>query len=329
MKTWLSLLICSFVIFVPNFSYAADFNKALGIMDANIPSGADTAGMGNCWAAMPGYSSSNPATIAAGEPYRFSGSVNYSATIFKNGPAIHAYDTSVYAAMPFGGVVQMTHGGARSSSAATRMDCNVQFNHQPYFDLMYGLKVKENMFLNGDKFYLGLGAGVNWSKMGFASQGQNTLISRSRGMTLKSGALYQPIENLNFGAMYSWSRGWGEDRDIENAISVRSTSDTHQVRIGASWKVLPKFGTTLAADYQHLNIGHVKRDQFFVGVEQQVVKDRLYLYGGWAHSGPTAGVGLYFKHGGVNVAYMNNPFADLNPHLGRAQTITATAFIKW
>lgn len=329
MKTLLSALLCGFALLVPNFSHAADFGQALGIMDANKAPDALSASRGNTWAADPEGSSNNPACVAAGEPFKkVSGSVNYSATFFGKGPTLHSYDTSVYANVS-GGVVEVTLGNSRSASAATRMDGNVQTNHQPYIEVQYGLKVKDSLLRDGDKLYLGVGAGMDWSKMGFASQGQNTFISRSRGMTLKCGALYQLNERWNFGAMYAWSGSWNEDRDLENASSSRSISNTHQMRVGASWKVLPQFGTTLSADVQYLNLGIVSRVQPFVGVEQQIVKDKLYVYGGWAASGPTAGVGLYFKNGGVNVAWQNNPYADLNPHLGKANVIMATAFFKW
>jgi hypothetical protein len=267
------------------------------------------------------------------------GSVNYFATFFKKGPTFHSYETSIYAAVPFGGVAQLTLGNSQSGFAATRMDGDsVRFDHQPYFDIAYGLKVKENLFRDGDKLFVGVGGGVNWSKMGFASQGHTTSISRSRGFSLYTGVLYQPAENLNFGASYSWSRDRNEDRELmfseedESLLgwnSRRSTSNIHQARVGASWQVLPKFGTTVAVDLQYLSLGRTSRVQAFAGVEQQVIKDRLYIYGGWAGSGPTAGIGLYFKNGGVNVAYMNNPYADLNPHLGQANTVMATAFFKW
>jgi hypothetical protein len=331
MKTLLTAVAFGFVLLLsPPVSQAAEFGKALGIMSANLPAGADTAGMGNCWVAMPGYSSNNPATIAAGEPFRVSGSVNYSATFFKKGPTVHTYETSAYVAMPFGGVVQLTLGNSQSGFGKTRMDGDsIRFDHQPYFDIAYGAKVKENLLREGDKLFVGVGGGMNWFKMSFASGGQNNFVSRSRGVNLYCGALYQPTESLNFGVLYSWSRDWCEDRDIENKKSFRYAADTHQTRIGASWRVFPKFGTTLAVDVQHLNLGSANRVQVFAGVEQQVIKDRLYVYGGWAGSGPTAGVGLYFKNGGVNVAYIHNPHSDMNQYLGRANTVMATVFFKW
>lgn len=356
MQKFMIILACV-LIFIPGIVCADGFGTALNIMSANRPPDALSASRGNTWVADPEGSSNNPACIAAGEPFKVAGSANYFATFFKKGPTVHAYETSIYAAVPFGGVAQLTLGNSQSGFAKTRMDGDsIRFDHQPYFDIAYGLKVKENLFRDGDKLFVGVGGGINWFKMGFASQGHTNFISRSRGINLYSGVLYQPSENLNFGASYSWSRDWNEDReqifsegngsplgwneDGEQIFSEetsstagwnsrRSTSDIHQVRVGASWQILPKFGTTLAVDVQYLNLNGTSRVQAFAGVEQQIIKDRLYVYGGWAGSGPTAGVGLYFKNGGVNIAYQNNPYADLNPHLGRAQTIMATAFFRW
>lgn|GEM_PF-710611 len=330
-KLMVILLFC--FVLVPGVSCAADFGTALGIMDANRPPDALSASRGNTWVADPEGSSNNPACIAAGEPFRVSGSTNYIVMFFGNGPTVHSYETSIYAAIPFGGVAQLTLGNTQSGYAKTRMDGeSVRFDHQPYFDIAYGLKVKESLLRDGDKLFVGVGGGVNWSKMGFASQGQQTFISRSRGVNLYTGVLYQPTDGLNFGASYSWSYGRNEDRDfgdVENITSSRYTSTIHQTRVGASWTVLPKFGTTVAVDVQYLSLGHINRIQPFAGIEQQIIKDRLFVYGGWADKGPTAGLGLYFKNGGMNVAYMHNSNPDLNPHLGRSQTVMATAFFKW
>lgn len=323
-----------FVMFLSMISVsvygATDFGTALNIMSVNQPPDALSASRGNTWVADPEGSSNNPACIAAGESFGAAGTASYGATFFKNGPTVHSYETSAYVSMPFGGVVQLTLGNSQSGYAQTRMGGkSVRFDYEPFIDIAYGIKVKENFLCDGDKLFIGVGGGTNWFKMGFASRGNTNSISRSRGINLYTGLLYQPTENINLGATYSWFRDWNEDRDVLLGTSSRFPTVIHQVRAGASWTVLPKFGTSLSADLQYLGIGSVNRIQAFAGVEQQVVKDRLYVYAGWAHSGPTAGLGLYFKRGGVNVAYMNNPHSELNAHLGRAQMLMATAFFKW
>lgn len=309
---------------------SAGFGTALSIMTANVPPGADIAGMGNCWVALPNFSSNNPAVAAAGEKFRFGGSYTFGLIIFNSGPNVMIHQVSVAAALSKG-VLQLTLSNANSGIAATSMDMDAKFVYSPSIELIYGLKVAENLIRDGDKLYVGIGISFSTARMNFSLAGQNQLISRSRGFLLKGGFLYQsPVEGLNFGGMYAYSRDRNEDRELnineDNGSqywsSKRSTSEMHQFRLGASWQVLP--ATLIAVDYQHLNLGHVKRDQIFAGVEQQIIKDRLYAYGGWANSGPTAGVGVYFKDATFNVAYANNTFNDLNPHLGRSQAIMVT-----
>ena len=338
MKTWIALLCCCFVLVVPNFSQAADFSKALDIATTNIPSGADVAGMGNVQAAVSAFSSGNPAIVGCPEePYRIGASATYAFINFKNGPGVNLYSGTVSAKMPVG-YLQINGSNIRSGNSVTRMDTDTQFNSAPSVEVMYGLKVAENLLRTGDKLYLGAGGSFSGSKMSFSSQGQNLETSQSRGFGVKTGFLYQPIKHVSVGGFYSYSgsrtktselvQTENEDGSVSNGNHSRNSSgDVQQVRIGASWEILP--GTLIAADFQHLNIGSLKRDQVFAGVEQQIIKDRLYVYGGWAASGPTAGIGVYLKHGGLNVAYMSNPFADLNPHLGRNQMIMATAYFNF
>lgn len=330
MQKFAAVLVCVLIL-VPGAACADGFGTALNIMFINRSPDALSASRGNTWVADPEGSSNNPACIAAGEPFKAAGSTNYSATFFAKGPTLHTYEASFYATMPFGGVTQLTLSNSQSGFAATRMDGDsVRLDHQPYFDIAYGRQVGENVLRNGDKFFVGVGGGMNCFKMGFASQGHTNFISRSRGFSLYGGALYQPTENLNFGASYSWSRDFCEDRDIESGTSARYTSDIHQARVGASWNVLPNVGTTVAIDVQYLNLGHVNRIQPFVGVQQQIIKDRLYIHVGSANlKGFTLGPGLYFKNGGVNVAYSYNTNPELNPYFGQSHTIMATAFIKW
>ena len=160
------------------------------------------------------------------------------------------------------------------------MDADVQFNSAPSVEVMYGLKVSENLLRDGDKLYLGAGGTLSESKLNFSQAGQNVLVSRSRGFEVKAGFLYQPAKGLNFGGMYAYSRDRNDDRELnvneDNGSTFwtgqRSTSDMHQLRLGASWQILPT--TLIAVDYQHLSIGHLKRDQIFAGVEQQIIKDQ-------------------------------------------------------
>ncbi len=328
------MVVALVALLVPATSFAADFGTAMSITSANVPPGADVAGMGNCWAALPDFSSNNPAVIAAGEKLRFGTSYTFGLLMFKRGPDIIIHQVSGTAALP-AGILQVTLSNANSGSAGTAMDMDTKFVYSPSVELMYSLKVGENLLRDGDKLYLGVGGTLSTSRMNFSLAGQNILVSRTRGFETRIGFLYQLAPGLNFGGMYSYSRDRNDDRTFhvnEDDGSTfwtgqRSTSDVHQFRLGASWQILPT--TLIAIDYQHLNLGHVKRDQIFAGVEQQIIKDRLYVYGGWANSGPTAGIGVYFKNGGLNVAYMHNPFSLSEEHLGRSQVFMATVFFTF
>ena len=327
-------VILAAVLAVANVCPAAEFGIALSIMTANVPPGADVAGMGNCWVALPNFSTNNPANIASGDQIRFGASYSYSFIMFKRGPNLNVHIGSASVALPKG-VLQINFSGANSGSAGTAMDLDAKFAYTPTIELMYGLRAFENLLRDGDKLFLGAGGSLSMSKLNFSSAGENVFISRSRGFQVKTGFLYQPVSGLNFGGMYAYSRERNDDRELlvnedDGSLSwagKRSNSDMHQIRLGASYQILPRL--LLAADYQHLNIGHVKRDKYFIGAELQVVKDVLCVYGGWANSGPTAGIGAYWKWGGVNVAYANNIFKDMNPHLGRSQMVSAMAWINY
>ena len=330
----IAVFVAAMFLTVPAICSAADFGTALSIVTSNIPPGADVAGMGNCWVALPGFSANNPANVAAGDPFCFGALYSYWLIAFKRGPNLNVHISSASVALPKG-VLQVNFSSANSGSAGTAMDVDAKFAYAPTIELMYGVKAFESLLRDGDKLYLGVGGSLSTAKMNFSLSGQNMLVSRTRGFQAKTGFLYQPMKGLNFGGMYSYLCDRNDDRKLnineddglQSWSAKRSTSDIHQFRLGVSWQVLPRL--LLAADYQHLNIGHVKRDQYFVGAEFYVIKEVLAVYGGWANSGPTAGISAYWKWGGANVAYMNNTFDDLNRHLGRSQMVMATVFMNF
>lgn len=330
MKKALTILAVLCVVLGINMKiHAADFGQALSIMSATVAPGTDSLSMGGCWVALPNFSSNNPAVVAAGDPYKVAGSYSFNWIKFNRGPSLALHITSLSAALPKG-VLQLNAANANSANAGTAMEVDTKFAYSSYVELMYGLKIGESLIRNGDKLFLGAGGSITASKINFSQLGQNMFVARSRGFEAKAGFLYQPAKGLNFGGMYAYSRDRNEDRELtiseedgsQSWSSKRSTSDLHQIRLGASWQVLPRL--LLAADYQHLNVGHVKRDQYFIGAEFQVVKEIVSLYAGCANGGPTVGIGIYpSKHVGLNVAYGKDLFRDLNPHLGRSQMVSA------
>lgn len=258
MKKMLILTLIA-VLSIPTGVLAAEFGPALSMSMANVSPGADVAGMGNCWSALPGFSSNNPAVIPAGEKSRFGGSYTFGLIMFKRGPNATIHQGSANATLPKG-TLQLTLTNASSGLSGTAMDVDMKSAHAPSVELMYGLQAAENIFLAGDKFFIGAGGSLAMSQMKFSQLGQNVAISRSRGFEARCGFLYQPAEGVNFGGTYSYSRDRNDDRESlfyeEDGSSLgwnsrRSNSDLHQVRLGISWQVHPR--VLLAADYQHLN----------------------------------------------------------------------------
>lgn len=324
----MGLLVLVIAFLLPAGAFAAGFSQASSIMSATISPGPDSLSMGGCWVALPNFSSNNPAVVAAGDPYKAAVSYSFNWIKFGRGPSIGLHITSLSVTLPKG-VLQLNVANANSASAGTAMEADMKFDYSSYIELMYGLQVAESLIRNGDKFFLGVGGSLTASRISFSQLGQSMFVARSRGFEAKTGFLYQPAKGLNFGGTYIYSRDRNDDRELTFSddgspswSGKRSNSDLHQFRLGASWQVLPRL--LLAADYQHLNVGHVKRDQYFVGAEFQVVKEIVSIYAGCANGGPTVGLGVYpNKHVGLNVAYGRNLFQDLDPHLGRSQMVSA------
>lgn len=306
---------------------AGGFDEALSIASVNVPPGADVAGMGNAWVATPNFSSNNPAILPTYGDYKIGGSATYGRINFKKGPEINSYSGSVAAKLP-AGFLQITYSNACSSTEATEMGVGAKFNSSPVLNIQYGLSAAKNFLRQGDELFMGLSYSPHESLgLTFSSAGENLLRSKSSGHSYGTGFLYKPDEKWNIGGYYSRSRSKNKNYDLISGEESRSASRTEQLRLGLGYQVAPL--TFLAFDYQHLNLDGAKKDQYFAGIEQGIVKDIFYLYAGWADSGSTAGIGVYFKNGGINVAYMRSPFNDLEPHLGRAEVIMATAYLNF
>jgi len=313
---------------------AADFGTALAIAIANVPRGADVAGMGNANTAAPEFSSNNPATIAAAKDFKLGSSATYGRINFGNGPSINIYSGTVSGKLPRG-VLEVTYSKASSDMGIADFglpdpDFNpgLKLNSVSSLAFQYGLRAGKDLLFSGDELYLGLAyEPVFKSKILLFLRGMEEVVLKSDGYSVGGGFLYKPNKNWNFGGSYSYSRSKdkGEYLLVREIEESRSRTDTY--RLGVGYQVLPM--TLLAADWQHLEIDGFKNDQFFAGIEQGIVKDFLYLYGGWADSGPTAGIGAYLKNGGLNLAYMQRPFKDLEQYLGHADAYMASAYINF
>jgi hypothetical protein len=342
MKKLILFLALALAIFSVNLARAEDFGNAMVIVSTNIPPGADAAGIGNTWVANPEFSTNNPAAMAAASGYRMSASGTYGFINFDKGPRMNLYSGTVTGTLPVG-VLQVSYSDANSDRSHSRIDlapglklnANVQLNESPSFNILYGLKLFDNRWKKGDEFYLGASFSRYNSKFTFTKDEDGGKIeSMSSGYSFGLGFLYKPRKELSFGGFYS--RSWEDLSDKSNGVGYSyassNLSNRDLARLGVSWQILPM--TMLAVDYQYLNYQYLgganfSKHQLFSGVEQGIIKDFLYVYAGWAGEGPTAGIGMYFKSGGINLAYMNNPFPEINSSLGQGQVCMLTAYIKF
>lgn len=355
MRKMLVLLAVIGCFLAVNHANAAEFGEALGVAVTNVPPGADVAGMGNAWVATPEFSSNNPAVMTTGKDFHGGVQGTYGRINFQNGPSINLYSGTVSGKLPIG-VLQLSYSKANSgkhtesaSSAdgefgqfVSFFEDSLQFNRLEGFNVQYGLKLKKNLLLEGDELYAGIGYEHSKSRLTMesivgtpATTFHTVLLSKSRGDSYEAGWLYRPTKKVSLGMYYSYTREKMTEAIADSMAGIlldgsgisKSISNTHQYRLGAGYQILPL--TFLTADYQHLDIDGFKKDQVFAGIEQGIIKDFLYLYGGWADSGPTAGLGVYFTHGGLNLAYMHKAFSDLEPFLGKADVYMASAFVNF
>ncbi len=334
-----SIFAISFVFILAAFSaYAKDFDSAFSNSVTNIPQGADVAGMGNAWVATPDFSSNNPSVIAiVPEPEKFHGTLmpTYGIIGFSQGPDIQLYSISVTGKMPVG-YLQMSFSDGWSNFAPTADPSTfLKINSSPTIDVQYGLKVGKSLIFKGDELYVGVGYAHGESKLSMRSEFFDPEIEEKFAVNavekgysdlVSVGMVYRPNKNINIGAFYahSWDKS---DSFAEGERYEVSRGNTNQLRIGAGVQVTEL--TFLALDYQHLSIDGVRFDQWFAGIEQGIIKDLLYVYGGWAADGPTCGIGMYFKHGGINFSYAVNQFRDLKPHLGNSEMFMVTGYLTF
>lgn len=304
---------------------AADFETALDIAIKNMPAGADIAAMGNTDAASLDFSSNNPAVIGYADeknPSQGGLSGTFGMIDFSRGPAALLYMANGQINSGYGNF-QLSYSFLNSGSDKTLMGMKAQFDASHSIGLLWGKKVSSEIFSDQDELYFGLGGGYSKSQMTFGRK-KDLLRSEAEGASLTAGFLYRPFEGLNLGGYYVHDFSWSQEKDLVANEKNQYFSGIDQVKVGASYQLFEM--TTLAVNYQFLNLDGQTKHQVFAGVEQGIIKDILYLYGGWAGSGPTAGIGLYFKNGGVNFAYMHDPFNDLNGHLGKADVYMVSVY---
>lgn len=335
MKKVILLAILVVLAMVPS-AYAKDFGSAFGAAITNVSQGADVGGMGNAWTATPDFSSLNPAIIGI-VPEKYHGTLmpTYGIIGFSEGPDIQFYSVSLTGKLPIG-TLQLSFSDGWSNMAPTADPAtSLKINSSPTIDVQYGFKVGKNLIFKGDELYAGVGYTHGESKISMRSEFFDpeveeaftvNVFEKGYSDSVSVGMVYRPTKNINIGAFYSHS--WDKSTSsVAGFVNETSRSETDSLRLGVGLQITET--TFIAADYQHLSIDGVRFDQWFAGVEQGIVKDLLYVYAGWAADGPTAGVGIYFKNGGLNISYSANQSRDLKPYLGKSEVIMLSAYLTF
>jgi hypothetical protein len=321
------------VAMVPKMSQAASFDEAMTAVSASLPLGADVAAMGNI-GTLEDFSSNNPAVSSIVSEGNVSGTINYGNFQFEK-TRLETISGSLTGKISKV-VLQVGFGHGETPLRNLNEFESFQISKNDTVSVQIGGKIVRGMLLEGDELYLGAGyAFTQGVQEGFfitptpATVLRNEVSLKSDSHTATLGLAYKPIKKITLGAY--GSRTWSETQTTLNGWQDPEVSKAfYDVgHIGFSAKVLE--GTTVAADYQHISFSDsdTKFDQYFVGIEQYLIKDALALYGGVANGGLTAGLGVYFKHGGVNVSYGHNMLKEANEFLGKSDSYMTSAYFNF
>jgi hypothetical protein len=322
-------LLCT--ILFPQKAEPADFGTAFTRATIDVPPGADPASMGNAWVSQtPDYSSYSAATLGANSDFKAGITGNYLASTFGSGLKLQLAAATITAKLPKEyGVLQLTYANARTGQSPTLMDADLKLNSAPLIGIQYGVKVAQNVLHQGDKMYLGLSYDPTVKSEIHLLTADDTIRIKSRGYTLGGSALYQYNDKFNVGAYYSYGHSKVTEDEAAYGGHEESGSNSNQWRIGASYHVTSM--TYVSLDIDRTTIDSSGKTKWFAGVEQGIVKDVLYVYGGLADglNKPTAGIGIYTKHVGINLAYMRHYYKELTEFFGgNGNVYMATFYIR-
>lgn len=304
-------------------AHAEDFSRAFTRATIELPPGADPASMGNAWIAQtPDYSSYSSATLPAGTDFKIGGSGSYLVADFGKGPKLKLWSGTLSGKLPKDfGVIQLSYANAWSRQSPAELGADLKLESAPVLSIQYGVKVAKDVFRKGDKLFVGATYNpVSKSDLLIILAG-DAMHLKSSGYSLGASALYQYDEKLNIGAYYSYGHSKANDK---------STLNSDQLRIGAAYHVAPL--TYLALDLDRTTVEGSSKDKWYFGIEQGIVKNIVYVYGGLANGldKPTVGLGIYTKNAGINLAYMYKYYEELAKFLGgRGNVFMATAYVRF
>ena len=330
-KTLLCMLLAFGMMGFAQLALADNFSTAMAVVDSGVFRGPDDPGGAD--AALPSdYSTNNPASIASpassadGDKIKVNASVVYNWLNFTRGPSVNVLTESVSAKLPVGVLQLNVTQGESGSPDHTLMGVDADVALQS-ISILYGLKVGENLLVQGDKLYLGIsGSPYSHSKLVFSVPGMDLLESKSDGYAVGGGFQYMLNEKLRVGGYYSYSSSNDHQFDFTTGSSERSRSNLHQARLGASYKLNDRL--FFAGELQYLNIEGTEKLQPFVGAELAIVKDAVFLTAGYASHGPSVGLGVYGKNIGFAASYTYDLVQETKPFLGRTDLVTAMIYVS-
>ena len=310
---------------------AATFDEQFTAASSSMPLGADVAGMGGI-GTLEEFSSNNPAITSITKEGNVSSTVNYGIFNFER-MRLETVSASVTGKV---GNVVLQIGAGRGESKNGWIDESNSFrikeNNSVNFQL--GGKISNSLFIEGDETYLGVGYAFAQSiQDGSSIISQSTPIvnfstdSKSHGATL--GVAYKLNKQITLGGFESrtWTKSTTSFDGVLDAYDSNSFYDVGRVGFAAKLRK----GTILAADYQHVSFSgsNTKFDQFYVGVEQYLLEDFLAVYMGNTNGGMTAGLGMYFKNGGINVSFGKNTLREVNDSFGSCESYMFSGYLNF
>ncbi len=328
MKKIMVVVAVMFMAMLAVVANAEEFGTAFQKTVSEMPDGADAMAIGGATTAVPDFSSKNPALLAvkvSEKPIRGSVFANYGFIKFNNGPNTSMASLSATAKLPVG-VLQVVGNCAGSNTGELGDFDSIKINSSPSIGIQYGLQVPALKDL-----YVGASYTYSQSRITarttFVDPLDTEIISKSKSHEVGVGGLYQPSffdKKVSVGIFFAHS--WDEEKSyIDNLYEEMARSQTDQIRFGVSAKVTSM--TMISAEIRHYWLPDGATSlQYFIGVEQYIVKDFFAIYGGCANGGVAGGAGVYFENGGVNLAYMYRPFRATEDFLGKAQMTMLSAY---
>lgn len=286
------------------------------------------AGFGNASATYT-WSTGNPAALGwqAGETEKegkqgyLTGT--YAFTSFERGPELHLGGASVFYALDNTSAIELTYA---STSGGFENDMGIKYDldRSHALGVAYGREIAPGL-------YAGARAGASFDKETLQLSGVGDMETRSTLWNGRLGVLWLLPYEFKLGGDATYYHQSSKDRFKTTGAILKDSLDFDAMtsRVGISWT--SPWKTTLATDVQLVHIfGGGTRVQPFVGIEQEIT-DWLWIRGGYADRGWTAGAEAYVKtekfSGGVVVGFMDNPFRELNDTLGKANVIGATLYV--